>query len=140
MDRGFFLYRSYFLKKWKQSLRKKQSLFPHLYDFNDLMNCRTLMEITERILPRYSSYPTSQAYFQTYTLAGRRFSELSVPLLVLTAADDPIIPVEDFLALEGNQCLRIRVERHGGHCGFLQDYLLRSWSQDLIHDTLLHSG
>jgi len=140
MDRGFFLYRSYFLKKWKQSLRKKQFLFPHLYDFNDLMNCKTLMEITERILPRYSSFPTSQAYFQTYTLTGRRFSELSVPLLVLTAADDPIIPVEDFLALEGNQCLRIHVERHGGHCGFLQDYRLRAWSQDLIHDTLLHSG
>ena len=139
MDRGFFLYRSYFLKKWKQSLLKKQSLFPHLYDFNDLMECKTLMEITERILPQHSSYPTPQEYFRTYTLTGRRFSELSVPLFVLTAADDPIIPVEDFQELEGNQCLRIRVERHGGHCGFLQDYRLRAWSQDLIHGILLHS-
>jgi len=140
MDRGFFLYRSYFLKKWKRSLLRKQTLFPHLYDFNDLMECKTLMEITERILPRYSSYPTSQEYFRTYTLTGRRFSELSVPLFVLAAADDPIIPVEDFQELEGNQCLRIRVERHGGHCGFLQDYRLRAWSQDLIHGILLHSG
>jgi predicted alpha/beta-fold hydrolase len=139
MDRGFFLYRSYFLKKWKQSLRKKQTLFPHLYDFTDLMKCKTLMEITERILPRYSSYPTPQEYFQTYTLSGRRFSELSVPLLVLTAADDPIIPVEDFHELEGNQNLHIHVERHGGHCGFLQNYRLQAWSQDLIHDALLRS-
>jgi predicted alpha/beta-fold hydrolase len=140
MDRGFFLYRSYFLKKWKQSLGKKQSLFPHLYDFNDLMECKTLMEITERILPRYSSYPTPQEYFRTYTLTGRRFSELSVPLFVLAAADDPIIPVGDFHELQGNQHLRIHVEPHGGHCGFLQDYRLRSWSQDLIHDALLRSG
>jgi predicted alpha/beta-fold hydrolase len=36
--------------------------------------------------------------------------------------------------------LRIHVERHGGHCGFLQDYRLRAWSQDLIHDALLRSG
>jgi predicted alpha/beta-fold hydrolase len=140
MDRGFFIYRSYFVKKWKRSLRKKQSLFPHRYNFDDLMKCETLMEITDRILPRYSSYPTAQEYFQTYTLTGRRFSELSVPLFLLTAADDPIIPVEDFHKLEGNQHLHIHVERHGGHCGFLQDYRLRAWSQDLIHDALLRSG
>ncbi len=140
MDRGFFVYRSYFVKKWKRSLRKKQSLFPHRYNFDYLMKCETLMEITDRILPRYSSYPTAQKYFQTYTLTGRRFSELSVPLFLLTAADDPIIPVEDFHGLEGNQHLHIHVERHGGHCGFLQDYRLRAWSQDLIHDALLRSG
>jgi predicted alpha/beta-fold hydrolase len=140
MDRGLFVYRSYFVKKWKRSLRKKQSLFPHRYDFDDLMKCETLMEITDRILPRYSSYPTAEEYFRTYTLTGRRFSELSVPLLVLTAADDPIIPVEDFRELEGNHQLRVQVERHGGHCGFLQNYRLQAWFQDLIHRTLLHSG
>jgi predicted alpha/beta-fold hydrolase len=140
MDRGLFVYRSYFVKKWKRSLRKKQSLFPHRYNFDDLMKCETLMEITDRILPRYSSYPTAEEYFRTYTLTGRRFSELSVPLLVLTAADDPIIPVEDFRELEGNHQLRVQVERHGGHCGFLQNYRLQAWFQDLIHRTLLHSG
>jgi predicted alpha/beta-fold hydrolase len=140
MDRGLFVYRSYFVTKWKRSLRKKQSLFPHRYHFDDLMKCKTLMEITERILPRYSSYPTADEYFQTYTLTGRRFSELSVPLLVLTAADDPIIPVEDFRELEGNHRLRVQVERYGGHCGFLQNYRLQAWSQNLIHGTLLHSG
>jgi len=78
-------------------------------------------------------------YFQTYTLTGRRFSELPVPLLVLTAADDPIIPVEDFRELEENYQLRVQVERYGGHCGFLQDYRFQAWSQDLIHGILLHS-
>jgi predicted alpha/beta-fold hydrolase len=140
MDRGLFVYRSYFVKKWKQSLRKKQSLFPGRYDFDDLMGCQTLMEITDRILPRYSPYPTAQEYFETYTLTGRRFSELSVPLLVLTAADDPIIPVEDFLQLEGNHRLRVHVEQHGGHCGFLRNYRLQSWVPEFIHHTLLPSG
>ncbi len=140
MDRGLFVYRSYFVKKWKRSLRKKQSLFPHRYNFDDLMGCPTLMEITERILPRYSPYPTPQEYFQTYTLTGRRFAELSVPLLVLAAADDPIIPVEDFLRLEGNHHLRVQVERYGGHCGFLRNYRLQPWVPDFIQRNLLPSG
>ena len=140
MDRGFFVYRSYFVSKWKRSLRKKQFLFPHRYNFDDLMGCQTLMEITDRILPRYSPYPTAQEYFQTYTLTGRRFSELSVPLLVLAAADDPIIPVEDFLRLEGNHHLRVQVERQGGHCGFLRNYRLQSWVPEFIHHASLHRG
>jgi predicted alpha/beta-fold hydrolase len=140
MDRGLFVYRSYFVKKWKRSLRKKQSLFPHRYNFDELMGCQTLMEITERILPRYSPYPTPQEYFRTYTLTDRRFSELSVPLLVLAAADDPIIPVEDFLRLEGNHHLRVQVEQHGGHCGFLRNYRLQSWIPEFIHRNLLPSG
>jgi uncharacterized protein len=138
MDRGLFVYRSYFLKKWKQSLRRKQSLFPHRYKFDDLMSCQTLMEITDWILPRYSGYPNAREYFQTYTLTGQRFSELSVPLLVLTSADDPIIPVEDFLELEGNDQLRVQVERYGGHCGFLHNYRLQAWFEGLIHRTMLH--
>jgi len=140
MDRGLFVYRSYFVKKWKRSLRKKQMLFPHRYNFDDLMECPTLMEITDWILPRYSSYPTAEEYFKTYTLTGRRFSELSVPLLVLTSADDPIIPVEDFLQLERNHHLRVQVERHGGHCGFLQNYRLQSWLQGRIHHALLQTA
>jgi uncharacterized protein len=140
MDGGLFVYRSYFLKKWKKSLLRKQSLFPHRYNFNDLMKCKTLMEITDRILPRYSPYQTAQEYFQTYTLTGRSFSELSVPLLILTAADDPIIPVEDFFALEENHQFRVLVERHGGHCGFLHDYRLHAWFESLIHGILLHEG
>jgi predicted alpha/beta-fold hydrolase len=88
----------------------------------------------------YNLYPTAEEYFQTYTLTGRRFSELSVPLLVLTSADDPIIPVEDFLQLEGNHHLRVQMERYGGHCGFLRNYRLQSWLPDFIHHTLLHSG
>jgi len=140
MDQGFFVYRSYFLKKWKQSLLRKQSLFPHRYNFTDLMKYQSLMEITNRILPRYSDYQTAQEYFRTYTLTDRKFSELSVPLLVLTAADDPMIPAEDFLKLEGNHQLRVQVERHGGHCGFLYNYRLQAWFGDLIYRTLLQYG
>jgi predicted alpha/beta-fold hydrolase len=137
IDQGFFLYRSYFLKKWKQSLKKKQLLFPHRYNFNDIMKCATLMEITDRILPRYSPYQTSPEYFNTYTLTGQRFGELSIPVIALAAADDPIIPMQDFLDLRGNRHLRIHVERYGGHCGFLHNYRFQAWYEEFIDRTFL---
>jgi predicted alpha/beta-fold hydrolase len=93
------------------------------------------MEITERILPLYSPYQTSQEYFNTYTLTGRSFDELSIPVLALTAADDPMIPVQDFFDLQGNQKLHIHVERYGGHCGFLQTYRFQAWYEELIDRT-----
>jgi predicted alpha/beta-fold hydrolase len=137
LDRGFRLYRSYFAKKWKKSLKKKQLLFPHRYEFRDLMNCPSLLEITERILPRYSPYQTSQEYFNTYTLTGLPFGDLSTPVLALTAADDPMIPVQDFHKLQDSQHLQIHVERYGGHCGFLQNYRLQSWVEELLERTFL---
>ncbi len=136
MDRSVFIYRGYFLKKWKKSLLRKQSLFPHRYKFDDLLESGGLMEITDRILCRYSSYRSPQEYFQTYTLTSLKYSELSVPLLILAAADDPVIPAEDFLKLTGNEHLCVRVERYGGHCGFLRNYRLQAWYEDLIEQNL----
>ncbi|MBM4331240.1 MAG: hypothetical protein FJ117_08475 [Deltaproteobacteria bacterium] len=63
--------------------------------------------------------------------------EAVAPVQALTAADDPIIPVQDFLELQGNRKLRIHVERYGGHCGFLHNYRLQAWFEEPIQRTLL---
>jgi hypothetical protein len=46
---------------------------------------------------------------------------IRVPTLVITADDDPFVPVEPFsdLALRGNAAVRVVITRHGGHCGFV---------------------
>jgi predicted alpha/beta-fold hydrolase len=51
---------------------------------------------------------------------------------ILAAEDDPVIPVDDFRTLRGNERLQVRIERYGGHCGFLQDLRLRVWFEDLL--------
>jgi len=42
---------------------------------------------------------------------------------VITAEDDPFVPVEPFRdpKLTGNPNITVVVTRHGGHCGFLGD-------------------
>ena len=136
IDGGFFVYRDYFVKKWKRSLGIKQRLFPASYDFTDVMGLKSCMEITERVIPRYTPYRDVLEYFQTYRLAGADFSRLAVPAAILASEDDPVIPVDDFRALRENDRLRVFIERHGGHCGFLQNLRFRVWFEGLIEGVL----
>jgi uncharacterized protein len=136
IDGGFFVYRDYFVKKWKRSLSRKQQLFPGRYDFSDIMKLKTCMAITERVIPRYTPFRDVFEYFRTYTLTGADFSRLAVPVTILAAEDDPVIPVEDFRTLPANSRLNLIIERYGGHCGFLQDLRLRVWFEGLIEGIL----
>ncbi len=136
IDNGFCVYRDYFVKKWKRSLVRKQSLFPNRYDFSDVMSMTSCMEITERVIPRYTPFKNVLDYFRTYTLTGANFSRLAVPVTILAAEDDPFIPIEDFRILRGNDRLRVVMERYGGHCGFLQNLRLRVWFEDFLERIL----
>ncbi|NPV03418.1 MAG: alpha/beta fold hydrolase [Syntrophaceae bacterium] len=136
IDGGLFIYRDYFVRKWKRSLGIKQRLFPGLYDFGDVMGLKSCMAITERVIPRYTPFRDVLEYFRTYTLTGADFSRLPLDVTILASEDDPVIPVEDFRTLRGNDRLRVLVERYGGHCGFLQDLRLRVWFEDVLEDAV----
>jgi predicted alpha/beta-fold hydrolase len=45
----------------------------------------------------------------------------------MTAADDPIIPVEDFYELEINESTNLVIQPYGGHNGFLDGFYLQGW-------------
>lgn len=136
IDNGFSLYRRYFVNKWKRSLKKKQDLFPSRYRFDDVLQYHTCMEITDAVIPRYSPFRNHQEYFMTYTLLGDIFGDITVPVLLIASADDPVIPVEDFHALRGNRHLEMKIERFGGHCGFLDPFPLGSWYERQIEQRL----
>ena len=140
IDGGLFIYRDYFVRKWKRSLGIKQRLFPGLYDFGDVMGLRSCMAITERVIPRYTPFRDVHEYFRTYTLTGADFSRLALDVTVLASEDDPVIPVEDFRTLRGDHRLRVLIERYGGHCGFLRDLRLRVWFEDVLEETVRRSS
>jgi predicted alpha/beta-fold hydrolase len=121
------LIRRYFLKKWRRSLRLKERLYPDLYDFRDLHRLPSIMATTEALLRLHGEYRSAREYFQTYTLTGEALKELPLPATLITAADDPIIPVADFRRLACGPSTRVVIHRRGGHNGFLKDFRLRSW-------------
>ena len=88
--------KGYFLKKWQTSLEKKQKLYPDLYDFSDVFAHKTLQEVTDVLLSEYSDYGSSAEYFKAYSVLNDDLINIRVPTTIIAAADDPIIPIEDF--------------------------------------------
>ncbi len=136
LDRGPLVYRFYFLKKWKRSLRKKQTLYPHLYHFTPLLTHRTCMGLTEAIMPYFPEFPDCRTYFSRYTLTGECFQEITIPTTIIIAKDDPVVPIADFSSIPAVPRLTIYRHRYGGHCGFFLNLSLRSWCEEKIYDTI----
>ncbi|MBD8526747.1 YheT family hydrolase [Pseudomarimonas arenosa] len=127
-----WFYQAYFLRKWRASLARKAKLFPKAFDFTDWYAKDDLRELTRKLVQRYTDFPTLEQYLDGYSIAGDRLSTLSVSSSILTAADDPIIPLADFLRLELPDCARLEIAPHGGHCGFLPGLRGRSYAEDFI--------
>ena len=121
------LLRKYFRKKWSRSLQKKQQCFPELYDFNDVLVLESITEMTELMIERYSEYENVSLYFRDYAVLKDALANLTVPTTIITAGDDPIIPVDDFYALKLNSSTELIVHQYGGHNGFLENLSGRAW-------------
>ena len=126
IDNAPFIQR-YFLKKWLTSLTKKQRLFPSEYDFSDILDLRSIREITEKLLPRHTDFKNVKEYFQKYSLLNDTLTDLLIPTTIITSEDDPIIPVKDFYLLTTNQTTNIIIHSYGGHNGFIDGFLFNTW-------------
>ena len=122
----------YFLKKWRRSLSVKQGLYPDRYDFSSLMDVDNIREMTERLLARYSEYDSAREYFKGYTLLDGDLATIAVPTIIITAKDDPIIPVEDFYDLHTSDTTHLLVQPYGGHNGFLEGWRLNGWYEKVM--------
>lgn len=136
IERAPWFYERYFLAKWRASLKRKRERFPELYRFSDRTLRKGLRELTAWLVREYTDFPSLDAYLEGYSVAGSRLLDLEVPTQIITSADDPIIPVEDFLALRLGKHTRLRILPHGGHCAFLADYALRSFAPRAIVEAL----
>jgi predicted alpha/beta-fold hydrolase len=119
--------RKYFLKKWMQSLRIKQGLFPEAYDFPEVYKLNTIMAVTNKMIEQYSDYNSASEYFKGYSILNDAIDDLPVSTTIVTAADDPIIPVDDFYELKLNHHTELIIHTHGGHNGFIDGFFLKSW-------------
>jgi predicted alpha/beta-fold hydrolase len=59
------------------------------------------------------------AHYYEIASASRHCHRIDVPTLILGAADDPLIPPETLSTLPSTAAVTVRVERSGGHLGFL---------------------
>lgn len=132
LDAGSRIYRRYFMNKWRLSLERKAQAFPDDYDFGSLSRFRSLREMTGFFVKRYTEFPDLESYLRGYAVTGDRLAGLAVPTSILLADDDPVIRAESSARLAKTPALTVHRTRWGGHCGFLLDYRLRTWSDDYL--------
>ncbi len=131
-----WFYEYYFMRKWRGSLKRKQAKFPQRELFSKTELRTGMRELTRRMVERHTDFGTLENYLDGYSIAGDALAELRVPATIVTAADDPVIPVADFRALKLAPSTQLTIAEHGGHCGFIGGMGLRSWAEDFIVDQM----
>jgi predicted alpha/beta-fold hydrolase len=125
-------YENYFVQKWERSVRLKQTCFPDRYHYDDWYKLPGLRLRTEYFATRYYNFGTLAGYFDGYSIAADRLAAMTVPTTILTAADDPVVPVQDVRELARHELIDVIITGRGGHCGYLKNWKLDSWAEDFI--------
>jgi predicted alpha/beta-fold hydrolase len=135
MDARSF-YRYYFRRRWVASLRRKQELFSDVFDFSDVYSIPLVYDMTDILVRRLRNYASADDYFSHYTLRGDVFRDLTVPTTIITAADDPVVPVVDFYGLAPHPLLDVQIHAHGGHVGFVDIWPVQHYLPQMLLDVI----
>jgi predicted alpha/beta-fold hydrolase len=140
LEQGWALYRSYFVWKWRRSLRRKQAAWPKLYDLSEVIALDNLTDMTDQLARRYGGYPSLAEYLRGYGVVGDLLASIAPPTRIIAAADDPIIPAEDLARLARPPALTITRTSFGGHCGFYEGRRGSTWIEREVYATLMSAG
>ena len=136
LDQGSLIYEKYFIRKWRRSLDRKRAAFPHMYTFKDLAAFTNLKKMTDHFVTGYTEYDDLYTYLDGYAITHGRLDDIEVPTTILLADDDPVIPVRGLRNMHLPASVELFRSPHGGHCGFLQGWRLRSWIESFVLDQL----
>jgi predicted alpha/beta-fold hydrolase len=116
---------------------RKAKLFPGRYSENGFGRIRTVREFDDEITAPQFGYRDAQEYYEAVG-AKKLVSQVRVPMLMITAQDDPFVPYASFLRanITHNPAIRFLAPEHGGHCGFISKYsgAERFWVEQQIVD------
>ena len=130
-----FLYERHFVKGLLQRYRRKVELFPERYSKNGFGRVRTVREFDDAITAPAFGYKDAQEYYEAAG-AKKVIGQARVPILLMTAQDDPFVPYESFLRAKvtENPNVNLVAPQYGGHCGFVSRYRgeERFWAEERI--------
>lgn len=122
------VYQRYFVRKWRQAWRQKQSAFPADYDFGAAMRLSSVSALTDYFVRYHSPFASTADYFNAYDLSGSALR--GVAAQILAARDDPIIDALHYERLP--ESLTIDMTTYGGHGAYLKSWKLESWVDDYL--------
>jgi predicted alpha/beta-fold hydrolase len=114
------VYEMKFLRALLSRYRRKVALFPRAYDPGRADGIRSIRDFDERITAFYSGFTGADDYYFR-AASARVLDRITVPTLLLSAADDPFIRLlaESRDRIATNPNITLIETSHGGHCAFL---------------------
>jgi predicted alpha/beta-fold hydrolase len=121
-NRANFAYQWNFIRNLRGRMRRKVEAWPGTFDLKPLGGIWTIRRFDDVYTAPHHGFAGASDYYYKAS-AMRVIDRVRIPALILTAEDDPFVPGNQFreAAVTGNPHVIARVERFGGHCGFISD-------------------
>lgn len=125
-----------FVRGLKARMRRKARSHPGRFPIDRLGEVRTVRQFDDVFTAPHFGFDGASDYYHRAS-AMRVIDRIRVPALVITAQDDPFVPIAPFRdpRVTVNPNIRLIVTRHGGHCGFVAAATGKSdgyWAEDQI--------
>jgi uncharacterized protein len=98
------------LKKYLKKNRSEKNL--------ELESVWNLREFDDKYTAPFGGFRDAQDYYARCS-AQQYLKDIQIPTLLLTAADDPFVGIEDYDSAELSNHVFLHRESHGGHMGYL---------------------
>jgi predicted alpha/beta-fold hydrolase len=130
-----YFYQRHFVKGLMTRYARKAKMFPDRYSQNGFARIRSVREFDDAITAPCFGFRDAEEYYEAAG-AKKVIAQVRVPMLMITAEDDPFVPYVSFLAagVEKNPCIQFVAPEHGGHCAFIsnQSGLQRFWAEQRV--------
>jgi hypothetical protein len=127
-----YFYQRHFVKGLMARYARKAALFPKIYSQDGFGKIRSVREFDDAITAPCFGYRDAQEYYEAAS-ARKVVGRVRVPMLMITAQDDPFVPYESFLAalVTENPAIRFVAPENGGHCAFISRHsgVERFWAE-----------
>ncbi len=119
--RSNIVYQWNFVRNLKGRMRRKAAAFPGDFSLDPLGRIWSVRAFDEAYTAPHHGFRDAADYYRRAS-ALRVVQRIQVPTLILTAEDDPFVPIAPFRRPEvtENQHVTLVVTPHGGHCGYLE--------------------
>ena len=116
------IYQWHFVRNLKRRMRRKAAAWPGKWKLDALGRVRSIREFDDAYTAPHHGFANAADYYQRAS-AMRVIGKISVPTLIITAADDPFVPPGPFKepSVTRNRNITVKLTDNGGHCGFVEE-------------------
>jgi predicted alpha/beta-fold hydrolase len=120
--RANVVYHWNFVRHLRARMQRKEEVIPGNFNLGPLGTIRSIRAFDEAYTAPHHGFQGATDYYYRAS-AMRVVDRIQIPALIITAEDDPFVPASQFreATVQSNPNVRVMIEPHGGHCGFVAE-------------------